>query len=60
VPNTEFVERTPHLRFCPIGLGFVVSVRAAITPLDIIFERSAARGLLAIHAELAGAPKPKH
>ncbi len=38
----------------PIGLGFVASTAAAITPADIVLEPSAGTGLLAIHAELAG------
>ena len=38
----------------PIGLGFVASVAAAITPTDLVLEPSAGTGLLAIHAELAG------
>jgi predicted RNA methylase len=39
----------------PIGLGFVVSTAAAITPADLVLEPSAGTGLLAIHAELSGA-----
>jgi predicted RNA methylase len=39
----------------PIELGFVVSVAAAITSDDLVLEPSAGTGLLAIHAELAGA-----
>jgi predicted RNA methylase len=39
----------------PIGLGFVASVAAAITPTDLVLEPSAGTGLLAIHAEVAGA-----
>jgi predicted RNA methylase len=39
----------------PIGLAFVASVAAAITPADIVLEPSAGTGLLAILAELAGA-----
>src|SRR6266481_4432866 len=38
----------------PIGLGFVASTAAAITPADVVLEPSAGTGLLAIHAELAG------
>ena len=38
----------------PIGLGFVASTAAAITPADLVLEPSAGTGLLAIHAELAG------
>jgi predicted RNA methylase len=38
----------------PIGLGFVASVAAAITPTDLVLEPSAGTGLFAIHAELAG------
>jgi predicted RNA methylase len=37
----------------PIGLGFVASTAAAITPADLVLEPSAGTGLLAIHAELA-------
>jgi predicted RNA methylase len=39
----------------PIGLAFVASVAAAITPEDVVLEPSAGTGLLAILAELAGA-----
>ena len=39
----------------PIGLGFVASLAAAITPADLVLEPSAGTGLLTIHAELAGA-----
>jgi predicted RNA methylase len=39
----------------PIGLGFVASVAAGITPADLVLEPSAGSGLLAIYAELAGA-----
>ena len=39
----------------PIGFGFVASVAAAIMPTDLVLEPSAGTGLLAIHAELAGA-----
>src|SRR5260370_11435519 len=39
----------------PIGLGFAACTAAAITPADIVLEPSAGTGLLAIHAELAGA-----
>jgi predicted RNA methylase len=38
----------------PIGLGFVASVTAAITPTDLVLEPSAGTGLLAVLAELAG------
>jgi predicted RNA methylase len=38
----------------PIGLGFIASTAAAITPADLVLEPSAGTGLLAIHAELAG------
>jgi predicted RNA methylase len=38
----------------PIGLGFVASVAAAITPSDTVLEPSAGTGLMAILAELAG------
>jgi len=40
----------------PITLGLAVSVAAAITPADIVLEPSAGTGLLAIMAELWGAP----
>jgi predicted RNA methylase len=40
----------------PMGLAYVASVAAAITPADIVLEPSAGTGLLAIQAELAGAP----
>jgi predicted RNA methylase len=39
----------------PIELGLIASVAAAITPDDLVLEPSAGTGLLAIHAELAGA-----
>ena len=39
----------------PIGLAYVASVAAAITPADVVLEPSAGTGLLAILAELAGA-----
>jgi predicted RNA methylase len=39
----------------PVGLGLVAAVAAAITSTDVVLEPSAGSGLLAIHAELAGA-----
>ncbi|ANW00818.1 strawberry notch-like NTP hydrolase domain-containing protein [Bradyrhizobium icense] len=39
----------------PIGLAFVASRAAAITPADVVLEPSAGTGLLAIIAELDGA-----
>jgi predicted RNA methylase len=39
----------------PIEFGFIASVAAAISPADLVLEPSAGTGLLAIHAELAGA-----
>jgi predicted RNA methylase len=39
----------------PVGLAYVASVAAAITPADVVLEPSAGTGLLAILAELAGA-----
>jgi predicted RNA methylase len=39
----------------PVGLAFVASIAAAITPADVVLEPSAGTGLLAILAELAGA-----
>ncbi|MGI8841065.1 MAG: strawberry notch-like NTP hydrolase domain-containing protein [Caulobacteraceae bacterium] len=39
----------------PIGLGFIASLAAAITPGDVVLEPSAGTGLLAIFAEFAGA-----
>jgi predicted RNA methylase len=39
----------------PIGLAFVASIAAAITPADVVLEPSAGTGLLAILAELSGA-----
>ncbi|HLZ03884.1 MAG TPA: strawberry notch family protein [Bradyrhizobium sp.] len=39
----------------PIGLAYVASVAAAITPADVVLEPSAGTGLLAILAELSGA-----
>lgn len=40
----------------PIGLGYAAGIAAAITPADVVLEPSAGAGLLAIFAELAGAP----
>jgi len=40
----------------PIGLGFVATTAAAITPVDLVLEPSAGTGLLAIHAELGIMP----
>jgi predicted RNA methylase len=39
----------------PIGLAYVASVAAAITPADVVLEPWAGTGLLAILAELSGA-----
>ena len=39
----------------PIGLGYVASVAAGITPRDLVLEPSAGTGLLAIFAEHSGA-----
>ncbi len=39
----------------PLGLGFLVRLAAQITPSDLALEPSAGTGLLAIHAETAGA-----
>ena len=39
----------------PPGLAFVVAVAAGIAPGDLVLEPSAGTGLLAIHAENAGA-----
>jgi len=39
----------------PMGLGFAASIAAAIAPADLVLEPSAGTGLLAVHAELAGA-----
>ena len=39
----------------PIGLGYVASVAAGITPRDLVLEPSAGTGLLAIFAEHGGA-----
>jgi predicted RNA methylase len=39
----------------PIGLAFVASIAAAITPTDVVLEPSAGTGLLAVFAELSGA-----
>ena len=39
----------------PTGLAFVASVAAALRPGDVVLEPSAGTGLLAIHAEQAGA-----
>nr|WP_246756377.1 strawberry notch family protein [Bradyrhizobium neotropicale] len=40
----------------PTPLGFAASTAAAITPADLVLEPSAGTGLLAVFAELAGAP----
>ncbi|WP_373852273.1 strawberry notch-like NTP hydrolase domain-containing protein [Bradyrhizobium sp.] len=39
----------------PIGLAYVASVAAAMTPADVVLEPSAGTGQLAVLAELAGA-----
>ncbi len=39
----------------PLGLGFLASLAARIIPDDLVLEPSAGTGLLAIHAESAGA-----
>jgi hypothetical protein len=39
----------------PIGLAFVASIAAAVTPSDVVLEPSAGTGLLAILAELSSA-----
>jgi predicted RNA methylase len=39
----------------PIGLAYVASVAAAMTPVDVVLEPSAGTGHLAVLAELAGA-----
>ena len=39
----------------PIGLAYVASIAAAMTPADVVLEPSAGTGHLAILAELAGA-----
>ncbi len=39
----------------PLPLGFIAALAAAIRPDDLVLEPSAGTGLLAIHAELAGA-----
>src|SRR6201997_412990 len=44
----------------PIGLAYVASIAAAITPADVVLEPSAGTGLLAILAELAGASLVLH
>jgi hypothetical protein len=38
----------------PLGLAFVASEAAAITPADVVLEPSAGTGLLAVFAELTG------
>src|SRR5262249_58946044 len=56
-PHTPRPEESRPLQLfpTPIGLGWVGSVAAATTPADLVLEPSAGTGLLAIHAELAGA-----
>ena len=39
----------------PVGLAFVASSAAAVTPADVVLEPSAGTGCLAVLAELAGA-----
>ncbi|MGO9365478.1 MAG: hypothetical protein ACLP02_18830, partial [Rhodomicrobium sp.] len=39
----------------PLGLAFLLSVAAQIRPGELVLEPSAGTGLLAIHAEIAGA-----
>ena len=39
----------------PLGLGYLVRLAAQITPAGLVLEPSAGTGLLAIHAEAAGA-----
>jgi hypothetical protein len=39
----------------PLGLGFLIALAARIAPHDLVLEPSAGTGLLAIHAEGAGA-----
>jgi len=39
----------------PLGLGFLVGVAAQLTQGELVLEPSAGTGLLAIHAEIAGA-----
>jgi predicted RNA methylase len=39
----------------PVGLAYVASVAAAMTPADVVLEPSAGTGHLAVFAELAGA-----
>lgn len=39
----------------PLGLGFLMTVAAQLTANDLLLEPSAGTGLLAIHAEIAGA-----
>ncbi len=40
----------------PVGLGLVAAIGAGITSEDVVLEPSAGSGLLAVHAERAGAP----
>ena len=39
----------------PLGLGFLMALAAQLTPGELLLEPSAGTGLLAIHAEIAGA-----
>ncbi len=39
----------------PLGLGFLMGIAAQVRPGEIVLEPSAGTGLLAIHAEIAGA-----
>mgnify|MGYP000896325639 CR=1 FL=1 len=56
--NTRRSEESEALQqfSTPIGLGYAAGIAAAITPADVVLEPSAGAGLLAIFAELAGAP----
>ena len=39
----------------PLGLGYLMSLAAHLSPQQVVLEPSAGTGLLAIHAEIAGA-----
>ena len=51
----NFLETLPIAIIALFGVEPVAAIAAAITPADVVLEPSAGTGLLAIHAERAGA-----